>query len=148
MQNLWIQCHAGGLGPLRGRVASCTPEPVYVKLRRQAQGRGKGVKSSQSVVRRFVFVLFEVQCMSPSPLSPFAPPYRCHDCGSEVGFRSRRRTFTERYLLPLFLLRPVRCSECFRRDYRLIFTQVRERLSDTPRMMLGKAAVTTNRNVA
>jgi len=86
--------------------------------------------------------------MSSSSHSPFAPPYRCHDCGSEVGFRSRRRTFTERYFLPLFLLRPVRCSECFRRDYRSIFTRVRERLSDTPRMMLGKAAVTTNRNVA
>jgi hypothetical protein len=86
--------------------------------------------------------------MGTSPGSPLLRPYRCHDCGSEEGFRSRRRTLTERYLLPLFLLRPVRCGACFRRDYRLIFTQVRERLSDTPRMMLGKRAVTPNRNVA
>ncbi len=78
----------------------------------------------------------------------FAQPYRCHDCGSEEGFRSRRRTFTERYLLPLFVMQPVRCGECFRRDYRLIFTQVRDRLSDTPRMMPGKHTVTSNRNVA
>lgn len=86
--------------------------------------------------------------MSTSSDSYFAQPYRCHDCGSEVGFRSRRRTFTERYLLPVFLLQPVRCGECFRRDYRLIFTQVRDRLSDTPRMMPGKQTVTPNRNVA
>jgi len=54
----------------------------------------------------------------------------------------------ERYLLPLFLLQPVRCGDCFRRDYRLIFTPVRDRLSDTPRMMPGKHPVTPNRNVA
>jgi len=86
--------------------------------------------------------------MSPSPDATFAPTYRCHDCGSEVGFRSRRRTLMERFLLPLFLLQPVRCGECFRRDYRLIFTRVRNRLSDTPRMMPKKQAVTANRNVA
>jgi hypothetical protein len=86
--------------------------------------------------------------MIVSPDSSFAHTYRCHDCGSEVGFRSRRRTFTERYLLPVFLLQPVRCGECFRRDYRLIFTQVRDRLSDTPRMMPGKHTATANRNVA
>ncbi|HVN20876.1 MAG TPA: hypothetical protein VMU05_18965 [Dongiaceae bacterium] len=65
-----------------------------------------------------------------------------------MGFRSRRRTFLERYLLPLFLLHPVRCGECFRRDYRLIFTQVRDRLSDTRPIVPGKHTVTANRNVA
>lgn len=53
--------------------------------------------------------------------------YQCVDCGNETAFRSRRRTFSERYLLPLFLLQPVRCSECFRRDYHLIFMPVRQR---------------------
>ncbi len=86
--------------------------------------------------------------MSSSPDRPLIPPYRCQDCGSETGFRSRRRTFTERYLLPLLLLQPVRCGECFRRDYRLIFTQVRDRLSDTSRIMPGKPPATSNRNVA
>ena len=88
--------------------------------------------------------------MNDSPDRPFVPPYRCYDCGSEVGFRSRRRTFSERYLLPLFLLQPVRCGECFRRDYRLIFTRVRERLSDTPRMVPAKRQDpgAPNRNVA
>ena len=87
--------------------------------------------------------------MNDSPDRPLIPPYRCRDCGSNEGFRSRRRTLTERFVLPLFLLKPVRCGECFRRDYRLIFTQVRERLSDAPRIMPGKQpAPTSNRNVA
>ena len=58
---------------------------------------------------------------------PFAKPYRCRDCGKGVGFRSRPRTLMERYILPLTLMQPVRCAECSRRDYRLIFTPVRER---------------------
>jgi hypothetical protein len=85
--------------------------------------------------------------MTNSPDSPFAQPYRCHDCGSETGFRSRRRTFTERFLLPLFLLKPVRCGECFRRDYRLIFTPVRDRLSEVSRIGPAKV-VTAKRNIA
>ncbi len=67
-------------------------------------------------------------------------PYVCRDCGSDVGFRSRRRTLSERFVLPLFLLKPVRCGECFRRDYRLIFTPVRERLSETSKLTPGKLA--------
>jgi len=86
--------------------------------------------------------------MSDSPDQPFIPPYRCRDCGSDVGFRSRRRTLTERFILPMFLLQPVRCGECFRRDYRLIFTAVRDRLADTPRIIPGKQPATSNRNVA
>lgn len=54
--------------------------------------------------------------------------FHCDDCGSETAFRSRRRTFSERYLLPVFLLQPVRCSECFRRVYRLVFMPVMDRL--------------------
>jgi hypothetical protein len=76
-------------------------------------------------------------------------PFRCRDCGSEVGFRSRRRTLSERYILPLFLLQPVRCGECFRRDYRLVFTAVRNRLSDVSSMIPPvKVPATPRRNVA
>jgi hypothetical protein len=53
--------------------------------------------------------------------------FHCEDCGGSVGFRSRPRTFSERFLLPIFLLQPVRCAECFRRDYRLVFMPVKER---------------------
>jgi len=85
-----------------------------------------------------------------SPSQALIPPYRCRDCGSEIGFRSRRRTITERFLLPLFLLQPVRCGECFRRDYRWIFVKVRERLSDAqaPKVIAVKPPATSNRNVA
>jgi hypothetical protein len=53
--------------------------------------------------------------------------YRCRDCGREVGFRSRPRTFMECYILPLVLMQPIRCAACFRRDYRSIVTRVRKR---------------------
>ena len=86
--------------------------------------------------------------MSTSPDSGFTHPYICHDCGSTVGFRSRRRNLFERFVLPLMLLQPVRCGECFRRDYRLIFMAVRDRLSETRRMQPSKQSVPANRNVA
>jgi hypothetical protein len=73
--------------------------------------------------------------------------FHCDDCGSETGFRSRRRTFSERYLLPVFLLQPVRCSECFRRDYRLLFVAVKERLPEAVKKMAASAP-RADRNVA
>lgn len=87
--------------------------------------------------------------MNDFPDRHLTHPYSCRDCGSEVGFRSRRRTATERYILPLLLLQPVRCAECFRRDYRLIFTQVRDRLADGPlKMTPGKVATASSAKVA
>ncbi len=86
--------------------------------------------------------------MSDSPERSYFPPYHCKDCGSNVGFRSRRRNLAERYLLPLLLMQPVRCSECFRRDYRSIFTTVRERLPHVPKIGPGKHTAAPNRHVA
>ena len=86
--------------------------------------------------------------MSNSPDRSLIPTYYCRDCGSEEGFRSRRRTFTERFVLPLLLLQPVRCGECFRRDYRLIFTPVRDRLTDRSKILPVKHPATSGRNVA
>lgn len=85
---------------------------------------------------------------SNSPSDEWALPYQCRDCGGEIGFRSRRRNLLERFVLPLMLLQPVRCGDCFHRDYRLIFTQVRPRLSELPKMMPGKETTTSKRNVA
>jgi len=73
--------------------------------------------------------------------------FRCEDCGSNLGFRSRRRTFSERYLLPICLVQPVRCGECFRRDYRFVFMPVKERLPETVKKM-SISATGSNRNVA
>ena len=86
--------------------------------------------------------------MSDSPDRPLIPLYRCRDCGSESGFRSRRRTLTERLILPLLLMQPVRCGECFRRDYRLIFTPVRDRLPETTRLAPGNVTPASKSNVA
>jgi hypothetical protein len=88
---------------------------------------------------------------SPSAWFQEFTEFHCRDCGSEVGFRSRRRSLSERYILPLFLLQPVRCGECFRRDYRLIFTKVKDRLSDISGLIpVAKrpASATVKRNVA
>jgi hypothetical protein len=53
--------------------------------------------------------------------------FHCQDCGGLIGYRSRPRNLMEKYLLPVTLLRPVRCGDCFRRSYQLIFVQVRPR---------------------
>ena len=74
--------------------------------------------------------------------------YRCSDCGSHKGFRSRRRTFSERFLLPIFLLQPVRCGECFRRDYQLIFAPVQERPPEMRKQVFSAISDQTTRNVA
>jgi len=86
--------------------------------------------------------------MSDSSDQPHPASYYCHDCGSDVGFRSRRRNFAERYILPLFLLQPVRCGQCFRRDYRLIFTPVRDRMSEATDTNAVRRPRTSERNVA
>jgi hypothetical protein len=73
--------------------------------------------------------------------------FHCNDCGSDSAFRSRRRTFTERYLLPIFLLKPVRCTECFRRDYRWLFVPVKERIPEAVKKV-ATSAPRPDRNVA
>lgn len=62
----------------------------------------------------------------------FRKQFECNECGSSVGYRSRPRTFTEKYLSRLLLLRPVRCGGCFRRSYRPIFVPVKERYEPNP----------------
>jgi hypothetical protein len=45
--------------------------------------------------------------------------FTCRDCGSHNGVRSRRRIWE--YFLSFVLLQPVRCADCFRRGYCLLF---------------------------
>lgn len=73
--------------------------------------------------------------------------FHCEDCGSDKAFLSRRRTFSERYLLPIFLLKPVRCADCFRRDYRPVFVLVQERHREMVKK-LATPAPGPHRNVA
>jgi hypothetical protein len=56
-----------------------------------------------------------------------ARQFQCEDCGSQQGCRSRPRSISEKYIMPIFGLRPVRCADCFRRSYEWIFVEVHER---------------------
>ena len=58
----------------------------------------------------------------------FSKQYQCPDCGSFEGNRSRRRNLLEKYILPLFLLQPVRCMNCYRRIHVSIFLRLPERV--------------------
>lgn len=69
----------------------------------------------------------------------FPRSYQCPDCGSVDAYRSRPKTLFERYLLPLLCLRPVRCANCFRRNFASTFVPVRER-RDRSSAMTGAAA--------
>ena len=53
--------------------------------------------------------------------------YECKDCGGFNGYRSRPKNLTERFLLPLLLLHPTRCGDCFKRSYQSTFVKVRPR---------------------
>jgi hypothetical protein len=75
------------------------------------------VRRRPKVTFRFLYQLTLQKCFE----------FHCRDCGSGGGYSSRPRTFSERFILPLLLLKPVRCAECFRRDYCLRFTPVNNR---------------------
>lgn len=53
--------------------------------------------------------------------------FQCRDCGRNNAYLSRKRTTFERVLLPLFLLRPVRCEHCLRRQYVTVLCEVQKR---------------------
>lgn len=53
--------------------------------------------------------------------------FECKYCGGFNGYRSRPKNFREKFLLPLLLLRPVRCGDCFKRSYQSAFVTVRPR---------------------
>lgn len=53
--------------------------------------------------------------------------YQCPDCGGSNGYRSRRRNFYEKCILPVFLAQPVRCADCFRRNHVSMFVDVPDR---------------------
>ncbi len=58
--------------------------------------------------------------------------YHCARCANPEGHRSRPRTFTERYLLRLILLTPMRCGHCFHRSYGWIFVSLKTPKQVTP----------------
>lgn len=79
----------------------------------------------------------------------FSKRFQCCDryCCSEKAYLSRRRNFLEKYVLPLFLLRPVRCASCFRRSYVHLWVHVPARKSsaDLARKAAASAGGVTSR---
>jgi len=59
--------------------------------------------------------------------SRFFEEFHCRGCGGEEAYRSRPRGLFERFLLPLLLLRAVRCERCYHRSYVLRTISVLER---------------------
>ena len=57
----------------------------------------------------------------------FFRDFRCGNCGSDMGDASRPRNFFERFVVPIFLLKMVRCGDCYHRSYRLMHLKVRAR---------------------
>jgi hypothetical protein len=47
----------------------------------------------------------------------FLDEFHCRGCGGHEVYRSHPRNFFERYVLPVLLLRAVRCERCFHRRY-------------------------------
>ena len=69
--------------------------------------------------------------------------HQCQHCGSQHLRRSRRHSFVELAILPLFLVRPYRCSECHTRQYGIGFHRFRSRASNTLLLTLLLAAALT-----
>ena len=53
--------------------------------------------------------------------------FQCRNCGSSDGRHSRPRSAIEKYVLPIFLLRPVRCMTCYSRCYLWLFVPLSPR---------------------
>ncbi len=53
-------------------------------------------------------------------------PFRCSRCGGKVAFVSSVKNPFD-ILLFLFLLRPVRCDDCYHRQYRSLFSAFQKR---------------------
>jgi len=74
--------------------------------------------------------------------------FTCQDCGCHQGVRSRKRSVWELYVLPLFLLQPVRCAHCFRRAYCLTFVPVTEPNEPASHTLPGDRASTSDNHRA
>lgn len=55
---------------------------------------------------------------------PLFGDFLCGYCSSDVCYSSHPRTFLEQFILPLFFLKLVRCSDRYHRTYRPVFMKV------------------------
>lgn len=50
--------------------------------------------------------------------------FECSECGGFNGYRSRPRNFTEKFIMPLLFVRPVRCGNCYQRTFQSMLVAV------------------------
>jgi hypothetical protein len=67
-----------------------------------------------------------------------------------MAYQSRRRNIMEKLLLPVLMLKPVRCERCYHRTYTLWSVLVRDRKKFVEKRAPGHAEVTpaSDRRVA
>lgn len=77
---------------------------------------------------------------APLGWARFLSKFHCSKCNGEEAYHSRPRGFFEKYLLPFFLLKPVRCEHCYRRVYVFRSVSALERPRYTPKPAQSQAA--------
>jgi len=71
----------------------------------------------------------------------FFKDFRCAKCGSDAGYESRPRNVFEQCVVPLLLLKMVRCGDCYHRSFRPMNVAVRPR-KESPQV--DQASVVTS----
>lgn len=61
------------------------------------------------------------------PSGNLVSAFKCPGCGHNEAYHSRPRGIFEKLVLPLFMLRPVRCERCYQRSYALRSVRALER---------------------
>jgi len=74
-----------------------------------------------------------VTSVARSSWSQFFEEFHCRGCGGQEAYRSRPRSFFEKYVLPFLLLQTVRCERCYQRDYVLRTISAREPVYPHPK---------------
>ena len=70
----------------------------------------------------------EASVSAPTPFSwSLLRHFECPRCGWDQAYRSRRRGFLEKRILPAIMVQPVRCDRCYRRQYVLTTVSVLDR---------------------
>jgi hypothetical protein len=76
--------------------------------------------------------------------SRFFDEFYCRGCGGQEAYRSRPRSFFEKYVLPLFLLQAVRCDRCYHRSYIFITIPALERVPPQRKQSQSEPSSTSN----
>ena len=88
--------------------------------------------------------------MSPYSLASWggASEFHCPECGHGEAYRSLPRDLFEKYVLPLMMLRPVRCDRCYRRSYVLRSVPARLRATSPGRHIASPSSGVSHSRIA